>query len=274
MEREERPARGGRTPGPRAPVRRPRAGLGSGGHRRRGGARHRGDHRRARVLAGAGRSPGPLNGLLLVRHQPLADRRAGARDRRRQLLRRQGTDVGVHDRLPGAQPGPQPVCRCGDPGRVRPGLHGAAREGEQARGLSPCLHPDLPRHPGPRRDHRAVHPPGAGGDAAVRARLLRDGHATSTVVLSQLLFPNPGPARRHRDGRGHPQQLRPLRGVRDLALLLERGDHRRPRRARARLPRGQGDLRLRDRRAGRDRDPAGDAAASICATPRSACGAP
>ena len=85
-----------------------------------------------------------------------------------------------------------------------------------------------------------------------------DGHRPHRGPLARSLS-HPGPAWRHRDGGGHPQQLRPLRGVRDLALLLERGDHRRPRRARARVPGGQGDLRLRDRSAGRDRDPARDA---------------
>ena len=50
--------------------------------------------------------------------------------------------------------------------------------------------------------------------------------------------PDPDPARGHRDGRRHPQQLRPLRRLRDLAALLERGDHRRARRRwRRRSPR-------------------------------------
>ena len=43
-------------------------------------------------------------------------------------------------------------------------------------------------------------------------------------------LPDPDPARGQRDGRRDPQQLRPLRRLRDLAVLLERGDHRRPRR--------------------------------------------
>ena len=70
--------------------------------------------------------------------------------------------------------------------------------------------------------------------------------------------PDPGHARDLRRRRRRPQQLQPLRRLRDRAALLERRDHRRPRRARAGVPRGGSDLRLRDRGPGRHRDPAGD----------------
>ena len=70
-----------------------------------------------------------LDRLLLGRHGAVADRRPGARDRRRQLLRHQRRDVGLHDRLPGPEPGPQPVRGRRDPGRVRPGLPREARAG-------------------------------------------------------------------------------------------------------------------------------------------------
>ena len=60
-------------------------------------------------------------------------------------------------------------------------------------------------------------------------------------------LPDPDPARGQRHRRRHPQQLRPLRRLRDLAAVLEPDDHPRPRRPRAAVPRPGPDLRLRDR---------------------------
>ena len=68
-----------------------------------------------------------------------------------------------------------------------------------------------------------------------------------TVSLSQVLFPILDPARDQRHRRRHPQQLRPLRRLRDLAAVLEPDDHPRPGRPRADVPRPGPDLRLRDR---------------------------
>ena len=171
------------------------------------------------------RAPGPLDGVLLARHRPLAHRRPGARDRRRLLLRRQGADVGVHDRLPGPQPGPQPVRRRRDPGRVRAGLHRAAGEGRTARGVPSGLHADLPRRPDPRRAHGDLHPRRPDGHEPGRPGLRGRAARPHRRPLAPAV-PDPGAARADRDGRRSAQQLRPLRGLRDLPVLLERRDHR------------------------------------------------
>ena len=71
-------------------------------------------------------------------------------------------------------------------------------------------------------------------------------------------LPDPDPARDQRRRRRHPQQLRPLRRLRDLAAVLEPDDHPRPRRARAAVPRPEQDLRLRDRDPRRHPGPAAD----------------
>ena len=68
-----------------------------------------------------------------------------------------------------------------------------------------------------------------------------DGHALPGPL------PDPDPARDQRRRRRHPQQLRPLRRLRDLAAVLEPDDHPRARRPRAAVPRPEPDLRLRDR---------------------------
>ena len=61
--------------------------------------------------------------------------------------------------------------------------------GEQARGLSPRLDPDLPRRARARRADGALHPARARADAAVRARASATRARDLTVTLSQLLFP-------------------------------------------------------------------------------------
>ena len=67
-----------------------------------------------------------------------------------------------------------------------------------------------------------------------------------TVTLSQILFPILILLGVTGDDRRHPQQRRPLRGLRDLALLLERGDHRRAgRRSRRSSPRRTRSTRTR-----------------------------
>ena len=65
----------------------------------------------------------------------------------------------------------------------------------------------------------------AGRDAALRARLRRARSSTSRHPLAGPL-PDPDPARGQRRRRRHPQQLRPLRRLRDLAAVLEPDDHR------------------------------------------------
>ena len=157
------------------------------------------------------------------------------------------------------------VRRRRDPGRLRPGLHRGAREGQQAGGVPARLDADLHGHPGARGDHGALHSARAGHHADLRARVQRrdprpDGHALADPL------PDPDPAGRDRDGGGGPEQLRPVRGVRDLAVLLERRDHPRAGPAGAGVPRQQPDLRVRDRRAGRDRGPARRSRRGTCAT--------
>ena len=72
--------------------------------------------------------------------------------------------------------------------------------------------------------------------APLRARLRRRDPRPHRQPLAGPL-PDPDPARDQRHRRRHPQQLRPLRRLRDRAVLLERDDHRRPRRRRADVPR-------------------------------------
>ena len=80
-------------------------------------------------------------------------------------------------------------------------------------------------------------------------------------------LPDPDHARGQRHRRRHPQQLRPLRRLRDLALLLERGDHRRRRRPASHSSRPRQDLRLRDRHRVRHRGAAGDPGLGPAHTP-------
>ena len=168
-----------------------------------------------------------------------------------------GADVRVHDRLPDPEPGPQPVRGRGDPGGLRPGLPREARAGGPPRGVPARLAADLPGGDGARGAHRRLRAGGARAGPDLRSGLRGraagpDGDAVADPV------PDPDPARDHGDDRRHPQQRRPLRGLRDLAVLLERGDHRRAGGAGADLLRGGPDLRLRDRGPGRHRDPARD----------------
>ena len=94
-------------------------------------------------------------------------------------------------------------------------------------------------------------------DAAVRARIRgRAGSAHGRARAGPV--PDPAPARGERDGGRGPEQLRPLRRLRDRALLLEPGDHRGAGRLRAPGPRAGRDPSLRGRGRGRDRRPARD----------------
>ncbi len=70
--------------------------------------------------------------------------------------------------------------------------------------------------PRARRDHGAVHPGRAAGDPAVRAGLRRGDHRPHREPLADPV-PDPDPARGDRDGGRRPQQLRPLRSLRDRA---------------------------------------------------------
>ena len=77
--------------------------------------------------------------------------------------------------------------------------------------------------------------------------------ADLTVTLSRLLFPIVLLLGITGMVVGILNSLRPLRRLRSRALLLERGDHRGPRGARASFPGGGRDLRVRDRRPRRAR---------------------
>ena len=95
------------------------------------------------------------------------------------------------------------------------------------RGLPPRLDPAAAGDDGAGRDHRALRPPRAGDHAALRARLRgRDPRPHRHPLPGPL--PDPDPARGQRRRRRHPQQLRPLRRLRDLAAVLEPDDHPRP----------------------------------------------
>ena len=128
---------------------------------------------------------------------------------------------------------------------------------QRAGGVPPRLDADLPRRADPRRDHRALHPRRAGGDAPLRAGLRgRDLRPHGRALADSV--PDPAAARRLGARRRDPQQLRALRGVRARPAVLEHRDHRGARRARAGVPRGGPDLRLRDRGRRRHRGPARD----------------
>ena len=128
---------------------------------------------------------------------------------------------------------------------------------ELPRGLPPRLDPAAARDHGAGRDHRALRPRRAGRDAALRPGLRGRAPRPHGHPLPGPL-PDPDPARDQRRRRRHPQQLRPLRRLRDLAAVLEPDDHRRagPRSAAVRGP--GPDLRLRDRRPRRHPGPAAD----------------
>ena len=99
----------------------------------------------------------------------------------------------------------------------------------------------------PGRSHRALHPARARHHAPLHPGSVRGRERPDRFPLAHPL-PDHRPPRHERDGRRHPQLLRPLRRLRDRAVLLERRDHRRPGRPRAGVPGGRRDLRLRDRR--------------------------
>ena len=102
------------------------------------------------------------------------------------------------------------------------------------------------------------------------------GHDTALAVgLSRVLFPIVDAARRLRDHRRDPQQLRPLHRAGDLAGLLEHRDHRR---ARDRRPAGGDDeheaLRVRLLDPDRDGDPGAPADAVAARARRQAAPRP
>ena len=106
-------------------------------------------------------------------------------------------DVGVHDRLPGPEPGAQPVRRRRDPGGLRPRLHRAARAGRtrEAFRLASTLIFLVALVLGAITALFVL--AGAGADAALRARVRGraarpHGHPLAAPV------PDPGPARASR----------------------------------------------------------------------------
>ena len=106
-------------------------------------------------------------------------------------------------------------------------------QGDKREAFRLALDADLPGDAGPRARSRRS----SSSRAPVLVPIFAPGFEGElldlTVTLSQLLFPILILLGVDRDrGRG-PQQLRPLRRLRDLAVLLERRDHRRAGRARA-----------------------------------------
>ena len=81
-----------------------------------------------------------------------------------------GAGIGVHDRLPGPEPGAQPVRERRAFGGVRAGVHRTAAEGPEERGLPARLDAVLDHADRARRDHRLLHPRGRRDHAAVHRR--------------------------------------------------------------------------------------------------------
>ncbi len=205
-----------------------------------------------------------VDGDLLGSDGALARPRPRARDRRRQLLWRPRPDQRVHDRLPDPEPRPCARRRRGALVRVRPRVQRAARERGASASLAGRVDRLLALPPDRRGNHRALRPARAGLDAAAHGRLRRPGRDALPDPLSDRCLDR-ALRDRHRD----PEQLRPVLDPRADARLLERRDHRRPRRRRAAGGHGQRQaLRLRrfDRR--RHGDPAAVAAAVAARTRR------
>ena len=169
--------------------------------------------------------------------------------------------LGVHDRLPGPEPGQQPVRQRGAVGGVRAGVHRTAPEGPPQRGVPAGL--DAVLDHADRRSARSrrssssrpgvIMPlfTGATFNAAARRA---DGRPLAGAVPGRAAARADGPARRD------PAVLRPLHDPGDLAGGVERRDPRAAGRPAPALPR-----RLRRRQPAlrvRDRDPRGDVRAA------------
>ena len=163
------------------------------------------------------------------------DRRPRPGSGRRRLLRRQRPDVGLHDRLPGPEPDPRPVRRRGPAAGLRPRLHRTARRRSatsEAFRLASTLLLLVTMVLGAITALFVLLAPVI--MPALRARVPRPAPRPHGHPLPGPL-PDPDPARDQRRRRRHPQQLRPLRRLRDLAAVLEPDDHRRAGRPRAAL---------------------------------------
>src|SRR3954447_5596803 len=204
----------------------------------------------------------PQHDHLLDRDGCEPHRRAGPRDRRGPLLRHERPRLGIHDRLPGAEPGARTVRRRGDQRRVRAGVHRAAGEGQEARGVPARGHAadDHRRRPGV--PEPLLHPDRELGHAAVhRRRVHRAPHAHDGRDEPDPV-PDRRAARRQRAGRRDPQRVRALHDPRDRAARLEPRDHRVTGLPAAGVQRRPRDLRLRGRGARRNHRAARDVAAS------------
>ena len=200
-----------------------------------------------------------LDRVLLDRDRGLARRRARSRDLRRLLLRGQRRDVGVHDRLPG-------------PNLVRSLFADAAIQAA----FVPVFTEKLEQ--GDRREAFRL----ASNMIFVVTLVLGaltalfiliapvlmplfvpasdEAMADLTVTLSRVLFPILVLLGATGMVVGILNSYDRFGALRDLAVLLERRDHRRARRAGAGVPGGRPDLRVRDRRPGRHRRSARDPA--------------
>ena len=167
---------------------------------------------------------------LRARDRALPRARTGARDGRLVLLRRLGPDQRVHGRVPD----PEPRAGAGRGRRavfvVRPGLQRSAREGRAPPRLAGRVEPLLADAPRAHRPDRDLHP-----DRAVGRRHLRQSGQRPLARRRALAgaLPDRGTARRLRDRRRDPEQLRPLHRAGAVAGVLEHRDHRRARDRRA-----------------------------------------
>ena len=164
---------------------------------------------------------------LLARHRPVSHPRPCPRDRRARLLRRRrrrSTRFTVAFQVP--NPIRALVADAALSARVRPGLQRPAGEGRarRAHGGSPRASSGCPARA--RRADRALHPDRAAGRCAPFGY---QGERELAVGLSRMLFPIVVAARRLRDRRRDPEQLRRVRHPGADPGRLEPRDHRRPR---------------------------------------------
>ena len=172
----------------------------------------------------AGRPDRPLD-LLLDRHRRLADRRPG-----REIVAASYYGVGPMSAFTIAFQVPNLVRSLFADAALQPAFVPVFTEQlekgnkrEAFRLASTLL---LPGHRWCSARSPPLRPARAAGHAALRARLRRRDPRPHGHPLAGPL-PDPDPARGQRRRRRHPQQLRPLRRLRDLAAVLEPDDHRR-----------------------------------------------
>ena len=168
---------------------------------------------RRRVGRGAHGPAGPLDRAVLGRHQPLADRRAGPRDLRGRLLRRQRGRC-PRSRSPSRSPTWSAACSPTRRSRPRssrssPRSSSSGNKREAFRLASTLIFLVTLVLTGA---HRAVHPASRRYLMPLFVRLRRAAGPHRHPLADPV--PDPGDARDDGDGRRDPEQLRPLRRLR------------------------------------------------------------